>query len=463
MTANRPELVLYNTLTRKKEPFRPMAPGKVGMYVCGITPYDEPHLGHARCYVVFDVLRRVLETLYPAVTHVQNYTDVDDKIIERAAREGVSPAELAERNIATFERWMAALNVKKPHVAPRVTTSIEDIKALVEELVRRGLAYVVDGDVYYAVRKFESYGKLSNRNVDELEAGARVEKSEAKRDPLDFALWKKAKPGEPSWESAWGKGRPGWHIECSAMAMKELGEEFDLHGGGQDLIFPHHENEIAQSVGATQKGFARYWMHNGFVTINREKMSKSLGNFFTIREIAAKYDPMVIRYYLLSQHYRSPLNFSDKELDAAQTAWQNRIVDAYRVAEERGGPAGEPTTYPDDEFLAETLLDDLNTPAALADINSACTKIFADQKRGTIDRDGWHAHLVGLQSRLEILGLKVPSEERWPDDIIRLAEARQAARKAKDFAESDRLRDALKTKGVLIEDTPQGPRLKRLS
>ncbi len=309
-----------------------MAPGKVGLYVCGITPYDESHIGHARCYVVFDLLKRVLLKEGFKVTHIQNFTDVDDKIIKRANEMSVSPLTYPKRFMDSYKTYMQQLNVLPADVYPLVTTHMPDIVALIEKLIARGFAYALEGDVYYAVRKFGAdYGRLSKRNIDELESGARVDVDERKKDPLDFALWKKSKPGEPSWDSPWGAGRPGWHIECSAMSMKYLGEEFDIHGGGMDLIFPHHTNEIAQSTGASGKVFARMWVHNGFVTIDDEKMSKSLGNFFTIKDVLAKFDAMTVRYFLLSQHYRSPLNFSDHALKVAETTWQQRIVGAYRV------------------------------------------------------------------------------------------------------------------------------------
>src|ERR1044071_2241928 len=304
-------LVLHNTLTGKKEPLKTMKPKQVGLYVCGVTPYDEPHLGHGRCYVVFDLLKRVLLKNGYKVRHIQNFTDVDDKIIDRAHQLKKDPASFAEIYIESFNRWMKELNILPADEYPRVTTHMEEIKKLITQLVKRGLAYEIEGNVFYTVRKFPDYGNLSKRKLDELSAGARVEVDEKKKDPLDFALWKKAKPGEPQWDSPWGPGRPGWHIECSAMSMKYLGEEFDIHGGGLDLIFPHHENEIAQSVGATGKRFAHTWIHNGFVTINQEKMSKSLGNFFTLKDILTHYDPMSIRYFLLTQHYRSEEHTSE--------------------------------------------------------------------------------------------------------------------------------------------------------
>ncbi len=326
------DIFIHNTLSGKKELLQTLKPKEVGLYVCGVTPYDEPHLGHGRCYVVFDVFKRMLLKNGYKVRHIQNFTDVDDKIINRANQSKVDPIAFAEVYIESYNKWMKALNVMPAEKYPKVTTHMPDIISLIETLMKRGFAYEIEGNVFYAVRKFAEYGKLSKRKLDDLESGARVEVNEKKNDPLDFALWKKAKPGEPFWESPWGQGRPGWHIECSAMSMKYLGEEFDVHGGGLDLIFPHHENEIAQSIGATGKPFAHTWLHNGFVTINQEKMSKSLGNFFTLKDILAQYEAMAVRYFLLAQHYRSPLNYSDQELKSAATVWSQRICEAYRLS-----------------------------------------------------------------------------------------------------------------------------------
>ena len=311
-------LRIFNTLTGEKETFVPLAPPKVGLYVCGPTVYDLSHVGHARVYVAFDVVVRVLRRRGYEVTHVRNFTDVDDKIIRRANELGEPPFHLSERFAKAFEEDMAALSVQPPTVAPKVTTHIPEIIALIEKLVARGIAYASEGDVYFSVRGYPGYGKLSKRKLDDLKSGARVEPGEQKRDPLDFALWKAAKPGEPFWESPWGNGRPGWHIECSAMSEKYLGETFDLHAGGKDLVFPHHENELAQSEGASGKPFARVWMHNGFVTLDSEKMSKSLGNFFTIRDVLKKFEPEALRFFLLGTHYRSPINFSDVGLAEAE-------------------------------------------------------------------------------------------------------------------------------------------------
>jgi cysteinyl-tRNA synthetase len=324
-------LTLYNTRTKKKELFLPLTPNQVRMYVCGVTVYDDCHLGHARSALTFDVIRRYFEFSGYKVTYARNFTDIDDKILNRAQKEGVPWTDISERYIQAFYRDMGALGITKPTMEPRATEHIPDILSMVEGLVKKGLAYVVDGDVYFAVRKFPAYGQLSGKNLEELQAGARIEVDPRKKDPMDFALWKASKPGEPGWDSPWGKGRPGWHIECSAMSVAQLGPTFDIHGGGKDLIFPHHENEIAQSCGYTGKEFAHYWVHNGFVTVDKEKMSKSLGNFFTIREILDK-SPVseseaitgeCLRYYLLSTHYRSDLNFSDQSLPEAKSALDN--------------------------------------------------------------------------------------------------------------------------------------------
>src|SRR5512138_466703 len=335
-------LKLYNTLTGTKEEFVPLEPGKVKMYVCGVTVYDNCHIGHARANVAFDVVYRYLRTSGFDVTYVRNYTDIDDKIINRANKEGVPYNVISERYIKTFDEDMARLGLALPTHQPRATEHVDDIIRLVQTLIDRGHAYQSGGDVYFSVETFPSYLKLSKRTLEEMQAGARVEVGELKRNPMDFALWKEAKPGEPFWESPWGKGRPGWHIECSAMSSCLLGETFDIHGGGRDLIFPHHENEIAQSEAATGKPFVRYWLHNGFVNINAEKMSKSLGNFFTIREVLDRYDSEVLRFFLLSAHYRSPIDFSDQNLADAE-AGLDRIYSSLAALDEvleKAAPAG---------------------------------------------------------------------------------------------------------------------------
>lgn len=466
------DVLLHNTLTGKKEPLKTMVAQKVGLYVCGVTPYDEPHLGHGRCYVVFDLLKRVLRKNGYEVKHIQNFTDVDDKIIDRANQLKKDPATFAETYIQSYKKWMKELNVEPADFYPRVTTHMKEIVQMIETLIRKGLAYNVEGNVFYSVRKFPDYGRLSKRKLDELAAGARVEVNEKKNDPLDFALWKKAKPGEPSWPSPWGQGRPGWHIECSAMSTKYLGDEFDIHGGGLDLIFPHHENEIAQSIGATGKPFAHTWIHNGFVTINQEKMSKSLGNFFTMKDILSQYDAMSVRYFLLAQHYRSPLNYSDGELQAARAAWTQRICEAYRLAEKwkkesgdstTGGAAVEEAENQFEKFLVE-LNNDLNTSGALGHMNQLVSYIFVnDQSYGSkIGKKAWAALFDSLSSMLDLFGLVVPAAQEASAEALKLLKERDAARSKKDFAAADKLRDQLKSLGYIIEDTSQGSRLKKI-
>lgn len=456
-------LLLTNTLTGKQEEFKPLVEGKVGLYVCGITPYDESHVGHARCYVVFDILKRVLQFSHGyKVTHIQNFTDVDDKIIKRANEMGLPAESYPKPFMKSFQEYMKLLNVLPADEYPLVTTHMKEIIALIEKLIARGYAYEMEGDVYYSVRKFgEKYVELSKRNLEEMIAGARVDVNEKKKDPLDFALWKKAKEGEPSWESPWGKGRPGWHIECSAMSEKYLGEEFDIHGGGMDLIFPHHTNEIAQSVGASGKKFANFWVHNGFVTVDNEKMSKSLGNFFTLKDIFAKYDPMVVRYFFLTTHYRSPLNFSDQALESAKSAW-NRITAAYKECCDRTGnlPKGENVPFSNEEKFRWALDLDLNTPSALAELNRMVAGIYVNDESYPAE------NLLRIKNVLDrmfnLLGLVPNIQESWSAEILELAKARESARKNKEWKKSDEIRDALKAKGVLVEDTSAGPRLKKI-
>ncbi len=457
-------LHFHNTLSGKKEELKPLVAGKVGLYVCGITPYDESHIGHARCYVVFDILKRVLLANGYQVKHVQNFTDVDDKIIKRANEMNVPAESYPKPFMKGFLDHMKKLNVLPADTYPLVTTHMNEIVALIERLIARGFAYEIGGDVYYSVRKFGTrYVELSKRNLEEMIAGARVEVDERKNDPLDFALWKKSKENEPAWPSPWGNGRPGWHIECSAMAMKYLGDEFDIHGGGMDLIFPHHTNEIAQSVGASGKAFAKMWVHNGFVTIDNEKMSKSLGNFFTIKEVLAKFDPMTLRYFLLSQHYRSPLNFSDHALTVAQTTWFQRIIGAYRIAEgwehrrsREGGNLDTPGGAT--EKFHAALANDLNTPEALAEINQYCSLIYEHEK----SQEPMPEAKSVLDAMFNTLGLVPAQEEKWSDEILAIVKDRETARKNKEWKRSDELRDLLKSKGVLVEDSSSGQRLKKM-
>ena len=363
-------LRVYNTLSGKKEEFQPLVPGKVDMYVCGVTVYDYCHIGHARANIVFDIVYRYLQYSDYDVTYVRNYTDVDDKIINRANERGISSKQLAEEFIRAFDEDMAALGLRKPTHEPKATEYIDRIIVLAEQLIEKGMAYESGGDVYYSVEKFPAYLKLSKRNMEEMQAGARIAPGEQKRNPMDFALWKAAKPGEPSWESPWGPGRPGWHIECSAMSSSLLGETFDIHGGGRDLIFPHHENEIAQSEGVSGKPFVKYWLHNGFVNLNQEKMSKSLGNFFTIRDILQSYDPEVVRFFILTAHYRSPVDFSDQNLKDAR-AGLSRFYEALQAAADavEGVPESQVVAQEGEELEAQfraAMDDDFNTPEALA-------------------------------------------------------------------------------------------------
>ena len=454
-------LKIYNDLHRRKEAFEPLEPGRVRMYVCGMTVYDYCHLGHARVVVVFDVVQRYLKARGFEVTYVRNITDIDDKIIQRANEQGVPFHELTARFIDAMHEDFDALGVERPTIEPRATEHLGEILAMIERLIERGHAYVAEnGDVYYDVRSFPEYGKLSGKSIDDLEAGARVEPGEGKRDPLDFALWKAAKPGEPAWDSPWGQGRPGWHIECSAMSTTALGDTFDIHGGGADLTFPHHENEIAQSEGATGHPFVRYWMHNGFVRVNDEKMAKSLGNFFTIREILERYRPEEVRYFILTSHYRSPLNYDETHLVNARKAL-DRLYTALR-----GLPAAEPgeaEKYV--EAFNAAMDDDFNTPEALAVLFELVREI--NRERG---QDPEKAARMGAElKRLGgILGLLQDDPEAWlkggsggesglsDEQIEALIQQRLEARKARNWAEADRIRDELKAQGIVLEDTPQG-------
>lgn len=461
---------IYNTMTRKKEELVPLVPGQIRMYACGPTVYNYFHIGNARPFIVFDTLRRYLEYKGFQVTFVQNFTDIDDKMIRRAHEEGTTVAELGERFIAEYYRDADALGIERASANPRATQHIGEIISLVQELIDGGHAYAADnGDVYFAVRSFPGYGKLSGQNIDDLENGARVDPTEQKRDPLDFALWKGEKPGEPAWDAPWGRGRPGWHIECSAMSMAILGESFDIHAGGQDLIFPHHENEIAQSEAATGKPFARYWMHNGYINVDNQKMSKSLGNFFTVRDIAKEFDLEAVRMFMLSVHYRNPVNFSRELIQQAEAALtrlrtaRERLEEAQRVQETAEDAA---FTASLDGFRARfeaAMDDDLNTAdaiGALFDLVRACNT-FVTEPRGGAAIDAAKALFDQLTGVLGLLQRK--QEEAMPEEALRLLDERQQARKAKDFARADAIRDQLKEMGYAVEDTAQGPKLKKLS
>lgn len=461
---------IYNTLTRKKEEFVPIQPGHVGIYSCGPTVYNYFHLGNARPFIIFDTLRRYLSWRGYEVTFVQNFTDVDDKMINRANEEGVTVAELAERYIQAYFQDADGLGVQRATVHPRATEHIPEIIATIQKLIDKGLAYAHEGDVYYATGKFHGYGKLSGQDLEQLEMGARIEVNEGKRDPMDFALWKAQKPGEPAWESPWGLGRPGWHIECSAMSSKYLGETFDIHCGGQDLIFPHHENEIAQSEGASGKPFVHYWMHNGHINVDNRKMSKSLGNFFTVRDIAQKFDLEAVRLFMLSAHYRSPINYSE-ELIASAQAGLERLYNArgnllFLRDKAAQGPADPALTEQlaalRERFIA-AMDDDLNTADAVGVlfelVRLVNTQVTEGSALGSVQ-----AALDALVELTGVLGLllKAPEDDGVDSEIEALVAERQQARKDKNWKRADEIRDLLKQKGVAVEDTPQGVKVKRL-
>ena len=472
-------LRVYNTLSGSKEEFVPITPGKVGMYVCGVTVYDNCHIGHARANVVFDMIFRYLRATGLEVTYVRNYTDIDDKIINRANRDGVPYQEISERFIAEFDRDMARLALLLPTFQPKATEHIQEIIELVERLIAKGFAYQSGAEVFFCVEKFDPYLRLSKRNLEDMQAGARIEVDERKRHPMDFALWKGAKPGEPFWESPWGKGRPGWHIECSAMSMKYLGESFDIHGGGKDLIFPHHENEIAQAEAATGKPFVKYWLHNGFVNINAEKMSKSLGNFFTIKEVLERYDAEVLRFFLLSSHYRSPIDFSDQNLKDAELGLE-RIYKALAGIDERLGSAGEQLRTPKNVELeekcaaiagrfSEAMDDDFNTALALGhlfdlirSINKALPTASSRLLARVKEEVAAIARVIGVcdsqpASFFRRLKERKTSEmEISAEEIESLIAERSRARKSKNFQRGDEIRDDLLARGIVLLDSAQG-------
>lgn len=455
-------LKIYNSLKREKQLFIPIEPNKVRMYVCGMTVYDYCHLGHARVMVVFDMAYRWLKASGYDVTFVRNITDIDDKIIRRAAENGETIQQLTNRFIAFMHEDADALGVLRPDFEPRATEFVPEMLELIAQLEAKGLAYqATDGDVNYAVRKFDGYGKLSGKSLDDLRAGERVEVDSAKQDPLDFVLWKHAKPGEPAWESPWGEGRPGWHIECSAMSSKLLGQHFDIHGGGQDLQFPHHENEIAQSEGAHQCTFVNYWMHNGFVRVDNEKMSKSLGNFFTIREVLGRYDAEVVRYFILRAHYRSPLNYSDAHLDDAK-----RSLDSLYFALRDVPPSAAVDIDWSNDFAASfkaALNEDFDSHGAIAILFELAGEVNRQRSAelsallkslggiiGLLEREP----MVYLQGGAGVAGLDESAIEKMIAD-------RAAAKKAKNFAEADRIRDELKAAGIVLDDSPQGSTWRR--
>lgn len=511
---------IYNTLTGKKELLKPQKSGQVRMYVCGVTVYDLCHLGHARSAIVFDMIRRYLRDIRRyKIRYVRNFTDVDDKIIQQANREGKPWTEIVERYLAAYEEDMKRLGVEKPDGEPKATEHILDMIRLIQRLIKKGFAYIVDGDVYYHVRKFKGYGKLSKRKSDELLAGARVEVDERKKNPLDFALWKAAKPGEPSWDSPWGPGRPGWHIECSAMSMKLLGNSFDIHGGGMDLIFPHHENEIAQSEAASGKPFARYWVHNGFVNVNQEKMSKSLGNFFTIQEIFEKRYTLhkdmteaqmaeILRYFLLSTHYRGPIDFSDQNLELAWAGLDNFYIlfgkleessKKPKVTKGSGSSQLEKSLKAFETAFFKAMDDDFNTPGAIAQLQKLRNQINHSLERGLSKKfaeEAWEKFrdygkilgvlqvrprdwrfkpqivtpepVVGVKEREETRQRRFSGESSGKPEatrlplreeeakIQRLVKERETARREKNWARADAIRKRLAESGVILEDRPDG-------
>ncbi|MBI5701167.1 cysteine--tRNA ligase [Candidatus Saganbacteria bacterium] len=484
-------LKIYNDLTRKFDEFSPLNPDKVSMYVCGITPYDETHLGHARAYITFDIVRRYFEFLNYEVKHVQNFTDVDDKIIKKSEirnpkSETNSKSELqnpkqkcrevSEKYIASYFEVMDKLNIKRANIYPKATEHIPEMVSWIKGLIDRGFAYLLDDGVYFEVSKFKDYGKLSGRKLDEMESGARVDVNQKKRNPLDFALWKLVKEGEPSWESPWGAGRPGWHIECSAMSTKYLGEQFDIHGGGLDLEFPHHENEIAQTEALTNKvPWVKYWMHNGFVNINSQKMSKSLGNFFTLTDIFIKYDPMIVRLFLLMTHYRSPINFSDEQLNEAKTAYSKIVNIVYEIdfliSKVREPEAEIEVLETDDELarfkneFVSAMDDDFNTAKAIGIVFEFIGFVNKHIKREKIDTGSLKEYKKLIFELCGILGLKIEDRESSiknqassidNPDIEKLISERNEARASKNFKRADEMRKQLLGSGIILEDTAYG-------
>lgn len=457
-------LKIYNTLTKKEEEFIPLEKDEIRMYVCGPTVYDRSHIGHARCYVAFDVVRRYLEFKGYHVKCVQNFTDVDDKIINKSRETGEDPFKIAQKYIDEFFRDMDALNVKRANVYPRATEHVEDMVEFIKKLAEKGVAYEVEGDVYFSVEKALHYGELSGINVEQMKAGARIAVDEKKRDPLDFALWKKAKEGEPIWESPWGGGRPGWHIECSTMSLKHLGESLDIHGGGQDLIFPHHENEIAQSEAYTGKKFVQYWMHNGFVTIREEKMSKSLGNIVSLEDLLGRYSPETLRYFLVASHYRKPIDFCEEAIEEAQKASKRLLntVELVKAALRENRTGEDFSAEPFRKKFEEALDNDFNTPEAL----SVLFELARETNRRVEERTINHASLEKLlQTFMElggVLGLFFHKEvEELSEELLKiLVDVREKARAQKLWEISDSIRDRLKDIGVTLEDSPQGTRWK---
>ncbi len=459
---------IFNTMTRQKEEFVPVHPGKVGIYACGPTVYNYFHIGNARPFVVFDTLRRYLAWRGYGVTFVQNFTDIDDRMITRANQEGITVKELADRFIKEYYTDADALGIKRADVAPKATEHIAEIIELIQELIDKGHAYVSEGDVYFSVPSMESYGGLCGQDLSDLESGARVDVTEKKQDPLDFALWKAEKPGEPAWDSPWGKGRPGWHIECSAMSMKYLGKTFDIHAGGVDLVFPHHENEIAQSESATGQKMVNYWMHNGHINVNNQKMSKSANNFFTVRDISQLYDLMAVRLFLLSAQYRSPINFSSDMIEQATNAL-SRIRNAVDLLERTSSAQGAKNDAEDelqaqlsgyrDRFIA-AMDDDLNTADALGVVFEFVREANTVYANGG-SAQGAKKVLAALLELLDVLGIQAVQQSDIPGEIFELANLRAEARTQKNWQEADRLRGEIAARGYVLEDTKQGPVIKK--
>lgn len=461
---------IYNTLTHEKEEFKPLVEGKVSMYVCGPTVYNYIHIGNARPAIVFDTVRRYFEYRNFKVDYVLNFTDVDDKIIKAANELGEEVPAISERFINAYLEDVNALGVKKATHNPRVTETMDDIIDFIAVLIEKGYAYEAGGDVYFKPRAFEGYGKLSHQSIDELRSGARIQIGEKKDDPLDFALWKSAKEGEISWDSPWGKGRPGWHIECSAMVKKYLGDTIDIHAGGQDLTFPHHENEIAQSEANTGKTFANYWIHNGYININNEKMSKSLGNFVLARDLIAKYDPQVLRFFMLSVHYRNPINFTEELLQSAHNSF-DRIKTAYQNLEHRKETSMDLVDHHTEwigrinelrEKFEHEMDDDFNTANAISVLFDLAKEANVYLQLEQTSTDVIRKFQDTIVTLLNVLGINIQQEQQLLDeDIENLIEERNQARKDRDFGRADEIRDMLKSKGIILEDTPQGVRWKR--
>lgn len=459
-------------MTRSKEEFVPLKPGEVSMYVCGPTVYNYIHIGNARTFISFDTIRKYFEYRGYKVNYIQNFTDIDDKMIKRANEDGISVKELGDKFIGEYFKDADALGLKRATVHPRATELIDDIIDFIKDLENKGYAYNINGDVYFDTTKFKDYGKLSNQRIDDLEAGARIDINETKHNPMDFALWKGQKPGEPGWESPWGVGRPGWHIECSVMATKFLGETIDIHGGGSDLIFPHHENEVAQSEARSGKPFARYWMHTAFLNINNQKMSKSLNNFFTTREVLQKYDPEVIRFFMLSGHYRTPLNFSPDLLEQAKSGLERFYNSIHNLeyllkgAKDKDMSGTEKELYDridtyEDKFI-EVMDDDFNTADAISvifdlvkDVN---TNLNADSPKGLVQKALKKIRDLGKPLTL----LQKSTMGKLDDEVQKLIEKRQEARKEKNWALADKVRDELKAKGIELQDTPQGVKWRKI-